>query len=117
MLDVTDSLKRLRWTADHHFLHIQARHAFMRAWAIQFELAYTDFRTIQLALQLSGEQQHELLTQFAQAYENVYQYEYAFATDGLDGFDAQFSDQLPAYEAAVKQLDQILDKIEAVENK
>lgn len=53
MLDVSDSLDRLAWTTEHHYRHIAAQHDFMRAWAVQFELAYTDFRTIQLALQLA----------------------------------------------------------------
>ena len=61
MLDVKDSVNRLAWTTEHHFLHIQARHDFMRAWAVQFEMAYTDFRVIQMALQLGGEQYHDLL--------------------------------------------------------
>lgn len=115
MLDVKDSLSRLRWTVDHHFLHIQARHDFMRAWAIQFELAYTDFRTIQLALQLSGEENHPLLASFAAAYEAVYQYEYAFATEGLAGFDDKFSGQMEKYEQAVKQIDGVLDQIEKLQ--
>ena len=79
MLDVKDSVNRLAWTTEHHFLHIQARHDFMRAWAVQFEMAYTDFRVIQMALQLGGEQYHDLLKRFAAAYEAVYAYEYAFA--------------------------------------
>jgi hypothetical protein len=42
----------------------------MRAWAVQFELAYTDFRTIQLALQLAQDQ-HDLLVRFTGVYDTV----------------------------------------------
>ncbi len=39
MLKIEDSIDRLAWNTEHHFLH-QAQHEFMRAWAIQFELGY-----------------------------------------------------------------------------
>ncbi|MFR0554695.1 hypothetical protein ACLUXD_08660, partial [Loigolactobacillus coryniformis subsp. coryniformis] len=70
MLDVSDSLDRLAWTTEHHYRHIAAQHDFMRAWAVQFELAYTDFRTIQLALQLAQDQ-HDLLVRFTGVYDTV----------------------------------------------
>jgi hypothetical protein len=52
MLDVIGAVKNLQWTTEHHYLHIRNQHDFMRAWAVQFELAYTDFRIIQMALQI-----------------------------------------------------------------
>lgn len=61
----------------------------MRAWAVQFELAYTDFRTIQLALQLAQDQ-HDLLVRFTGVYDTVYQYEYEFAANGLAAFNAKY---------------------------
>lgn len=82
MLDVKKSLDRLTWNTQHHFAHIEAQHDFMRAWAIQFELAYTDFRVVEMALQLDGSH-HDLLAAFAAAYEKVYDYEYAFVAGGL----------------------------------
>jgi hypothetical protein len=113
-MDVTDSIKRLRWTVEHHFLHIQAQHEFMRAWAIQFELAYTDFRVVQMALQLSGEAQHPLLREFSQAYEDVYQYEYQFVEGGLAGFNAKFGDHIADYQQAQTKLLAIIDQVDAV---
>ncbi|GAB6093409.1 hypothetical protein [Furfurilactobacillus curtus] len=115
MLDVKDSIDRLQWTVDHHFLHIQAQHEFMRAWAVQFEMAYTDFRVIQMALQLGGEENHPLLKAFAAAYEDVYQYEYEFAAGGLEGFNAKFgADDMTKYQAAVKTMDGLIEQIKAV---
>lgn len=115
MLDVKDSVNRLAWTTGHHFLHIQARHDFMRAWAVQFEMAYTDFRVIQMALQLGGEQYHDLLKRFAAAYEAVYAYEYAFAAGGLAGFDEQFADKMADYQTAEQTLLKIIDEIKALQ--
>ncbi|MFD1431076.1 hypothetical protein [Lacticaseibacillus mingshuiensis] len=111
MLDVQSSLANLQWTVDHHFLHIQNQHPFMRAWAVQFELAYTDFRVIQLALQLAGE--HDLLAQFTKIYDQLYTFEYAFAADGLEGFNAKFGDQLTTYADTVKAFDAIIPTIAA----
>lgn len=111
MLDVKKSIENLNWTVEHHFLHIQNQHEFMRAWAVQFELAYTDFRVIEMALQLSGDENHELLRQFATAYEAVYNYEYAFAAGGLDGFNKQFGDQINDYEKAKDNLLSLLQEI------
>ncbi|WP_462400645.1 hypothetical protein [Lacticaseibacillus pantheris] len=114
MMDVTDSIKRLRWTVEHHFLHIQAQHDFMRAWAIQFELAYTDFRVIQMALQLSGEEQHPLLGEFAKAYDDVYQYEYAFVAGGLAGFNDKFGDHMDEYQQAESKMLELIDRVDAL---
>lgn len=110
MLDVKDSLKRLAWTTDHHFLHIQAQHEFMRAWAIQFELAYTDMRVIQLALQLAND--HDHLIRFTTAYEAVYQYEYAFVAGGLAGFNAEFAGQLQEYHDAAEALLGVISELQ-----
>lgn len=111
MIKIEDSIARLAWNTEHHFLHIQAQHEFMRAWAIQFELGYTDLRVIQMALQLSEPAQPELLSQLTAAYQQVYQYEYAFVAGGLDGFNQQFGNQIADYERAEKQLLNILDQI------
>lgn len=111
MIKIEDSIARLAWNTEHHFLHIQAQHEFMRAWAIQFELGYTDLRVIQMALQLSEPAQPELLSQLTAAYQQVYQYEYAFVAGGLDGFNQQFGNQIADYERAGKQLLNILDRI------
>nr|WP_225350788.1 hypothetical protein [Lacticaseibacillus camelliae] len=54
MLDVKNSIDNLEWTTTHHLAHIQNQHPFMRRWAVQFELAYTDFRVIQMALQMDA---------------------------------------------------------------
>ena len=109
MLDVTGAIKNLTWTTEHHFLHIKNQHDFIRIWAIQFELAYTDFRVIQLALQLDS--QIEFLHRFTKAYDTVYQYEYAFAKGGLDGFNQQFGNQINSYDEAQQNLLAILDKL------
>ncbi|KRM76605.1 glycoside hydrolase domain-containing protein [Secundilactobacillus collinoides] len=116
MLDVKNSIERLSWTVEHHFLHIQAQHDFMRAWAIQFELAYTDFRVIQMALQLSGDEHHELLAKFSAAYEKVFNYEYAFVAGGLEGFNEKYGQELDQYEQAEKETLALIDEISAIDN-
>lgn len=113
MLDVSDSLDQLAWTTEHHYRHIAAQHDFMRAWAVQFELAYTDFRTIQLALQLAQDQ-HDLLVRFTGVYDTVYQYEYEFAANGLAAFNAKYGDQLEPYRLAAEHLSQIIGEIRAI---
>ncbi|TLQ05815.1 hypothetical protein FEZ51_01135 [Pediococcus stilesii] len=115
MLDVKDSLDRLEWTAEHHFLHIQNHHEFMRAWAIQFELAYTDFRTIQMALQIDGSY-HELLANFTAQYDKVYAYEYEFAAGGLDGFYAKYHEasDLESYQKAQESLREYISDIRGI---
>ena len=110
MLDVKDSLANLTWTTTHHLAHIQNRHPFMRRWAVQFDLAYTDFRVIQIALQLEGHH-HDLLADFAQTYEAIHRYEFAFAGEGLEGFDQQYGDQLPDYAAQVDHFEDLVAQI------
>lgn len=110
MLDIQGSLKNLAWTIEYHFLHIKNQHEFMRAWAVQFELAYTDFRVTQMALQLAGNQM-DLLKDFTAQYDAVYQYEMAFASNGLAGFNEKFGDQLPQYEQAQQTLRKTIDQI------
>lgn len=109
MLKIENSIANLRWTTDHHYQHIQNQHPFMRAWAIQFELAYTDFRVIQLALQLDG--QAVLLADFAKTYEQIHAFEYEFAANGLEGFNAKFADQMANYATEVEHLGRLLDQI------
>lgn len=109
MLDVLGSIKNLTWNTEHHFLHLKNQHEFMRIWAVQFELGYTDFRTIQLALQL--DQQTELLKQFTKAYDAVYPYEYAFVKGGLEGFNQAYGDQMDQYDQAHQTLLAVLQKI------
>lgn len=109
MLDVLGAINNLAWTTEHHFLHIKNQHDFLRIWAIQFELAYTDFRVIQMALQLDT--QTDLLQRFTKAYDAVYQYEYAFVKDGLPGFNQAFGNQIDQYEVAQQKLLAILDEL------
>ncbi|WP_195516372.1 hypothetical protein [Enterococcus dispar] len=110
MLDIQGSLKNLAWTIEYHFLNIKNQHEFMRAWAVQFELAYTDFRVTQMALQLAGNQM-DLLKDFTAQYDAVYQYEMAFASNGLAEFNEKFGDQLPQYEQAQQTLRKTIDQI------
>ncbi|MFZ2353055.1 hypothetical protein [Paucilactobacillus nenjiangensis] len=102
MLDVTGSISNLQWTTEHHFLHIQARHEFMRAIAVQFELAYSDFRAIQMALQLDN--QTDLLEKVTAQYNEVFQYEMAFVRGGLDEFDNQFKGKIDQYQTSQASL-------------
>ncbi|AQW20720.1 hypothetical protein PL11_001705 [Lentilactobacillus curieae] len=111
MLDVKDSIEKLSWSVNHHFLHIKAQHDFIRAVAVQFELAYTDFRTIQMALQLAGEEQHSLLASFTKAYDDVYAYESVFAMRGLDEFNSEFPDKIEDYQQKVDKFNEELDKV------
>lgn len=114
MLDVSNSLKNLRWTTEHHFLHIKNQHDFMRAWAVQFEIAYTDFRVIQMALQLDG-QHLDLLKRFSDIYENgVYPYEFEFAGKGLASFNERFGSDLTDYEQKEQELLKIIDEISTI---
>lgn len=111
MLDVINSVESLTTTVTRHFLHIKNQHAFIRAWAVQFELAYTDFRVIQMALQLAGPDHHDLLVRFTHAYEAVYAYEYSFAAGGLEGFAQDHGTDVTDYEARVATLTEILSEI------
>lgn len=114
MLDVKNSVERLAWNTEHHFLHIRAQHDFMRAWAIQFELGHTDLRVIQVALQLAQPVQLVLLQDLTAAYQSVYQYEYAFVAGGLEGFNKQFGGKIDEYERAEKHLLGVLAQVKAV---
>ncbi|MCI1902500.1 MAG: hypothetical protein LKJ03_00295 [Enterococcaceae bacterium] len=109
MLDVIGSIKNLNDTAARHFLHIKNQHDFIRIWAIQFEIAYTDFRVIQMALQLAGKM--ELLKKFTKRYQAVYEFEYAFAKGGLTGFNQEFGTKIAEYGAAQQKLADVLDEI------
>lgn len=111
MLDIKKSYENLANTVEHHYQHIKNQHEFMRSVAIQFELAYTDFRVIEMALQLDGEQNHDLLRHFASAYEMVFQYENAFVSGGLEGFNTKFGNQLHDYELAKNHLLSVMTKI------
>ncbi|MBS5819656.1 MAG: hypothetical protein KIC85_00635 [Enterococcus gilvus] len=113
MLDVLGAIKNLQWTTEHHFLHIKNQHDFIRIWAIQFELAYTDARVVQLALQLDS--QMDLLQRFTKAYDAVYHYEYAFAKGGLEGFNQEFGDQIDQYEEAHTTFLAVLDELAALQ--
>ncbi len=115
MLDVKDSIRRLAHTVEHHYAHIAAGHAFERQWAIQFELAYTDFRMIQLALQLDGHHS-DLLLRFTSAYDDVYVYEYAFAAGGLEGFEEKFAGRVESYKSDVDMLLATIAEIRAVDS-
>ncbi|MTV82540.1 hypothetical protein [Secundilactobacillus folii] len=115
MLDIKNSIERLQWNTEHHFLHIQAQHEFMRALAIQFELGYTDFRVIQMTLQMGTSQHSDILKRFTSAYEQIYQYEYAFVAGGLEGFNEQFGNQMTAYEKAEKEMLAVLAEVQALD--
>ena len=111
MLDVKGSIKNLSSTTESHFDYVQKQESFTRAFPIHFELAYSDFRVIEMALQLTGEQNHALLAQFAAAYEDVYQYEDAYASGGLEGFNRQFGNKIDDYKQAKDNLLAIIQKI------
>ena len=111
MLDVKGSINNLITTTKDHFNYIKQQKSFTRAFPIHFELAYTDFRVIQVALQLTGEQNHALLASFAAAYKAVYQYENAYATGGLDGFNHQFAGKLADYEQSTNYLLEVIEQI------
>lgn len=102
MLDVRGSIENLAWNTEHHFLHIKTQHPFIRIWAVQFELGYSDFRTIQLALQLA--EKTDLLKRFTTAYNEVYQYEYAFVKGDIEGFNETYGDKIDDYMTAHQEL-------------
>lgn len=87
----------------------------MRAWAIQFELAYTDFRVVEMALQLDGKH-HDLLAAFAAAYEKVYDYEYAFVAGGLEGFNEKYGNQIEDYRTAANDFLKLIDQIRDIKD-
>lgn len=111
MIDVENSIKNLAWTVEHHYQHILNQHEFMRRIAVQFELSYTDFRVIQLALQLSGEKNHQLLADFSSAYEQVYKYESVFSMDGLEAFNEEYGNEIDEYRI---QKDNVLRYLEEI---
>lgn len=113
MLDVSDSLNRLAWTTEHHYRHIAAQHDFIRAWAVQFELSYTDFRVVQMALQLAQDQ-HELLVRFTGVYDTIYQYEYEFAANGLAAFNAKYGTQMATYRVATENSLELIKETQAL---
>lgn len=115
MLDVKGSIQNLQTTVQNHYNYIKDQKQFTRAFPIEFELAYTDFRAIQMSLQLGGEQNHPLLAQFAATYEDVYKYEYAYATTNLEGFNQQFGNNMSDYESSVNTLETQLQQIEKLD--
>lgn len=116
MLDVIKSLDRLTWNTQHHFAHIEAQHDFIRAWAIQFELGYTDVRVVQMALQLDGKH-HDLLVKFTAAYDKVYDYEYAFVAGGLEGFNEKYGDKIEDYRAGANEFLGLIDQVRELNGK
>ncbi|GEP23885.1 hypothetical protein [Lentilactobacillus diolivorans] len=114
MLDIVKALDRLTWNTQHHFAHIEAQHDFIRAWAIQFEMGYTDFRVVQMALQLDGNH-HDLLAKFTAAYDDVYNYEYAFVAGGLEGVNEKYGDKIEDYRAASDKLLGLIDQVRELE--
>ncbi|KRM10288.1 hypothetical protein FD16_GL001219 [Paucilactobacillus suebicus DSM 5007 = KCTC 3549] len=76
---------------------------------MQFELAYSDFRVIQLALQLDG--QKDLLSKFTSQYNDIYKYEMAFVRGGMAEFDNQFEGQIDDYQKAEQSLLETLKEI------
>ncbi len=117
MLDVKNSLANVGNTVQHHYLHIKNQHPFMRAWAVQFEVAYTDFRIVQVAIQLSGAENHDLLRDFSLTYEAIYKYEYAFAAGGLEGFNDQFGNEIDDYGKLVDKFAGLVDQVTALQQK
>lgn len=99
MLDILGSWKNLAATTQAHFETIRDQKEFERIFAVQFELAYSDFRTIQMALQLA--EKMDLLKRYTQTYNAVYAFEYAYVAGDLAGFNERFGQQLKAYEQAV----------------
>lgn len=114
MLDVKGSINNLTDTIEKHFQSIKSQQPFERIWAVQFELAYTDFRVIQMALQMSGDNYHDLLVQFTTNYHTVFNYELAYASGGLAGFNQQFGKQIDQYQTAKDQLKLTIKKISSI---
>ncbi|WP_179394803.1 hypothetical protein [Lacticaseibacillus absianus] len=114
-LDVAQSIANLKWTVDHHFLHIRDHSPFARAIAVQFELAYTDFRVIEMSLQLRGPETHAVLVDFAQTYTAVQRYEWPFIAGGPEEYYAQHGADFSDYQQQVTHLDDLLDTIAALD--
>jgi hypothetical protein len=109
MLTMQKSIDRLNWNTEHHFLHIKAAHPFIRQWAVQFELGYSDARLIQYYLETQGNM--ELWQAFTDAYEAVYNYEYAFVAGGIEGYQEQFGTDTSDYEKAHDELLSVLKRV------
>lgn len=108
--NVKGSIQNLASTTQDHFEYIQQQKSFTRGFPIHFELAYSDFRIIQFALELSGENT-SLLNSFTDDYQTVYQYEDAYATGGLEGYEEKFNGQIDAYQQAK---DRLLDDLQEI---
>ncbi|QBO36917.1 hypothetical protein EQG49_10915 [Periweissella cryptocerci] len=106
--DISSSLANLVNTTQHHYAHIAAGHDFIRAWAIQFELVYTDFREV--IRDLPADQ----VPAFTQAYQAVFSYEWEFVAGGLAGFQAKYPTKadLESYKKAVDDLVELAEKLQ-----
>ncbi|GEL15186.1 hypothetical protein [Pediococcus cellicola] len=112
MLDVWGSLKNVQQTVQAHLAWIKARKSFERVFAVDFEMAYSDFRVVQMALQLAGEM--ALLKRYTTAYSAIYNYEHAYVQGGLEEFNRQYGEKLADYEQTVVTLEQIIKEIGAL---
>lgn len=111
MIDVKGAINNLQTTVQDHFDYIKGNGSFQRSFPIHFELAYTDFRVIQMALQLSGQENHQKLLDFTYAYQDVYQYEEAFADGGPEGYNEKFAGKIDDYQAAVTKFLKALEVV------
>ncbi|WP_461225954.1 hypothetical protein [Lacticaseibacillus suihuaensis] len=110
-LEIASSLQNLQWTVDHHLRHIQANHPFARPIAVQYELAYTDYRVVQIALQLGG--QPALNAALTAAYQAVQAYEWPFIAGGPAEFAAQHGEDATGYREAVDTFDAVCGQVAA----
>ncbi|WP_262316671.1 hypothetical protein [Lacticaseibacillus parakribbianus] len=110
-LEITSSLQNLQRTVNHHFRHIQAAHPFARPIAVQYELAYTDYRVVQLALQLG--EQPALNAELTAAYEAVQAFEWPFIAGGPAEFAAQHGEAPAGYAQAVATFDAVCARVAA----
>ncbi|WP_225049109.1 hypothetical protein [Lacticaseibacillus kribbianus] len=108
-LDRTSALNNQQWTVAHHFDHIRQGHPFARQIAVQYELAHTDFRVLQLILQLEG--QPALYADFTAAYEKVQAFEWPFIAGGPEAFSARFGTRLADYHQAVAAFDTVCEQV------
>lgn len=109
MMNIKSAVENLQWNAEHHYAHIEAKHDFIRAIAVQFELGYTDFRFIQTAL-LSANMDDKYRA-FTEAYEDFYQYESFFAMRGLEEYQMKYGDKLSDFRQAKDNLLKILETL------
>ncbi|WP_125704913.1 hypothetical protein [Lacticaseibacillus daqingensis] len=112
--DVTPALANLQWTVDHHFLHIQNHSPFARAIAVQFELAYTDMRIVELALQLRDPVPVDLLSAFRTTYAAIRNYEWPFIAGGPEEYYAQHGADFSDYQQQVTEFDALIAQISAL---